>query len=368
MGRRNGEAAQVKRRGFTMVETLMAATLGAAVVVVCVGLFASMERTDRATSLRFDQTSALSRVHLVMRRTFGNVVMSDSSVRGGPLGTAPAGTATAGTPETESAVRPRILLEKDSNANFSGSGAAPQRLEVVLSKAPVPPVLNTARGEAIAMAAYEPSVYAGPTIRGVFELRPDPPFAEARNWGVPGLDPRKTGWTLWWRPLPHSPEGPAGALFSMQPEEDPSAVPIASGLEMCRWLAFNKRKRGDAFTATQFQELPAYMELEIRTTTGLTANWMFEVDWINGPETVEELDEQRGEQLAGPGAPAGGREGDGVDRGGRTVNERGATVRTFITDDGRTITAQPGDQRPTRITPDAQRQIEDIRRRRGTQR
>ena len=364
----------MSRRGFTMVETLMAATLGAAVVLVCVGLFASMERTDRATALRFDQTSALSRVHLVMRRTFGNVVMSDTSVRGGPLGSATAVPAPAGgEPPKESGVRPRILLETDRSTKAAGAGAAPQRLEVVLSKAPVPPVLNTSRGEALAMAAYEPTVYAGPALRGVFELRPDPAFAKARNWGVPGLDPRKTGWTLWWRPLPHTDEGAAGALFTMSPEEDPRATPIASGLEKCRWLAFNKRKRADEFNATQFQELPAYMELEVRTTTGLTAHWMFEVDWINGPETAEELEEQRATQVAGVGAAAGESRGGRQAAAGRNSDElagseRGPVTHTYITDDGRTVTTQSGDEYPTRITPQTQKQVEEIRRRRGSQR
>jgi hypothetical protein len=305
------------RRAFTMMETLMAAALGALVILSCLALFASMDRTDRSTALRFDQTSALARVHLVMTRTFGNIVMSDSSVTGIGLQQPD-----PETPQTDPTGRPRILLEPDESPSLEGAkrrygveSGRPQRLEVVLGKAPVPGALDSRGGEAIAMAAFDPDVYAGPAVRGVFELRPDPEGERAKNWGVPGLDPRFPGWTLWWRPLPHKANGPEGALFTLAPEEDPRAVPVASGLQMCRWTAFSKRKRGDAFKATQFQELPAYMELEVRTTTGLAANWMFEVDWTNGPETEEELEAQ---QASGPGAMAAG---GGPGGGGAAKND-----------------------------------------------
>jgi hypothetical protein len=298
------------RRAFTLMETMMAAALGSLVILLALGLFASMDKTDRSTALRFDQTSALSRVHLVMTRTFGNIVMSDSSVTGIGLPQQPQPAQPEGqqTSPMDPTARPRILLQQDQSPalNLSSRGgssqARPQRLEVVVGKSPVPSVLDSRGGEAIAMAAFDPDVYTGPAVRGVFELRPDPAGERAKGWGVPGLDPRYPGWTLWWRPLPHREEGPERALFSMAPEEDPRAVPIASGLQVCRWTAFSKRKRGDSFKATQFQELPAYMELEVRTTSGLTANWMFEVDWTNGPETQEELEAI---QASGPGALAG---------------------------------------------------------------
>jgi prepilin-type N-terminal cleavage/methylation domain-containing protein len=280
----------MKDRGFTMLETMMASLIGAMVVVVCVGLFGAMDRTDRGTALRFDQTSSLSRVHLVMRRTFASIVMSDASVRGSAPGRA--GEKDAAPP------RPRMLLESDQSPSMQralsrmGTSGSVQRLEVVLSKAPVPAGMDSPRGEALAMAAYEPTIYAGPAVRGVFEVRPDPIGEQAKGWGVPGLDPRHRGWTLWWRPLPHQDTGLAGSLYTLDPESDPRAVPIASGLVSVKWTAFKERKRGTAFSATQFQDLPAYMELEVRTTMGLTAHWMFEVDWINGPETQEELEER----------------------------------------------------------------------------
>ncbi len=324
------------RRGFTMMETMMAAALGAAVVLACVGVFASMSRTDRVTALRFEQTSALSRVHLVMTRAFGNIVMSDTSVTGGPgaqLSAQEAGEIAG--------VRPRILLEPDKNPSLERSlsragiegGGRPQRLEMVVSKAPVPALMTSTRGEAMAMAAHEPSVYAGPALRGVFELRPDLSPQRAKALGVPGLDPRRSGYTLWWRPLPHEAQGAAGSLFTLEPEEDPGAVPIASGLEKCSWLAFSKRERKSGFRALQFQDLPAYMEMEVRTTTGLTANWMFEVDWTNGPETTEELESKELAAPDGGAVAAMGGAGAAGAGGGTRVSPDGSTTTIEGTDD-----------------------------------
>jgi hypothetical protein len=361
----------MKPRAFTMLETLMAASLGAIVVLACLGIFASMDRTDRATALRFDQTSALSRVHLVMTRVFGNLVMSDVQID--------AGGGREATPEEGvdiRGVRPRIMLEGDGSPSLKGSlraagiggGGRPQRLEVVVSRAPVPAMMTSARGEAMAMALYEPSIYAGPATRGVFELRPELPRERARALGVPGIDPRRPGYTLWWRPLPHESGGAEGELFSMEPEKDPMAVPIASGLEKCRWIAFSKRERKDAFRALQFQDLPAYMEMEVRTTTGLTANWMFEVDWINGPETQEELEErQQTTQVAGgaaavaqPDATAASARG-ARDASGKPGIAPGSIPRTTTDEQGNVRTITEPDTEKIKAAERRRRQLEGRR-------
>ena len=48
------------------------------------------------------------------------------------------------------------------------------------------------------------------------------------------------------------------------------------------------------------KELPAYVEFEIQTKTGLYANWMFEIGWTKGPE----LATRSGSGPGGGGGPA----------------------------------------------------------------
>jgi hypothetical protein len=198
----------------------------------------------------------------------------------------------------------------------------PQRLELVLSKPPVPPGWGR-NTTAEVMAANHATLSVQQEMaatRGVFELRPDrltPPSAASAT-----AAPDQGGFTLWWRPLPAQPTGDAGDPYAMDPTEDPAAVAVVSGLTNCRWLAFktvtedNKPKSRqllDAMDVLQFQDLPAYIQMEVETAGGLTASWMFEVGWSNGPETTEEAVAQ------GDGVGGGGT-GDG---GGTTVRGNG---------------------------------------------
>jgi hypothetical protein len=323
-----GRVCGLGRRAFTVLETLLASAIGAVVLLVAVGVFGSVDRTDRGTSLRFAQTEAMARTHLVMDRALSNLVMAEL---GGSIVKRATAERHVARPEPEAAARaddperkrPRIMLEEDRSLSLQRairaaglSAGKVQRLEVVVSAAPVPTGMNNSLGRAMIEAAMEPDAKAGPTIRGVFELRPDGAESGGRNRAAaaPGVDPSRVGWTLWWRSLPHDLDRFRRAL-EMDPWDDPSAVAVASGLEMCRWTAFSKRKRAEKFAAGEFQELPAFIELEFRTTSGLTANWMFEVGWSNGPETAEELEEAQAALSPDgrtPGAlptPAGGRAG-----------------------------------------------------------
>ncbi len=124
-------------------------------------------------------------------------------------------------------------------------------------------------------------VGGGPS-RGVFELRPD----TATRWADPGSRSARAaagsdGWTLWWRPLPR--EAPVDPR-QLDPTADELAVPLASGLTRCRWRVFANRRQGDEINAVWMHELPAYVMLDVQTTAGLSASWVFEVGWTNGPE------------------------------------------------------------------------------------
>lgn len=303
----------MRRRGFTIIETVLAASLGAAVVLVCLGIMGAMDRTQEVIARRQTQVEMLSRLHLVMERTFSSLVMAELNTGavnlGGrtPLETGLQRDGIRGG-ERMAEPRPRLLLGPDPNASRQGPV---QRLEVVVSKAPVPPGWGRSTTAEVmeAQEAFDALQVGMAATRGVFELRPDEATpVHLRDNLAP---PEPGGWTLWWRPLPAQSTGEDGDPYMLEPWEDPTAVPVVSGLVQCRWLAFKAvsepgrprvREKQPALESMDFQGLPAYMEMEVRTAGGLTANWMFEIGWLNGPETLDELESQEGGEVILGGA------------------------------------------------------------------
>jgi hypothetical protein len=237
--------------------------MGAILVVIVVGLLGMVDRTERATSRRQRDMATLAQMHEVMDRTFGTLVMLD---------------ATNGKPDPAS--RPRMVLE----AAGSEHGPRPplsnlplQRLEVVLEKSPVPPGWGGGPMIDTSYANQNDDIRA---TRGVFEIR----AGKGKEKAADGT------WSLWWRPLPPTIEGPNAKIYREDPTRDDRAVLIADGLTECQWMAFKNRERASAVTVNRFDDLPAYMEMQVATASGLSANWMFEVQWSNGPETGVEAD------------------------------------------------------------------------------
>ncbi|HEX8878123.1 MAG TPA: hypothetical protein VF777_15350 [Phycisphaerales bacterium] len=139
-------------------------------------------------------------------------------------------------------------------------------------------------------------------LRGCFEIRPmlTADAALARAEGKPVL------YELWWRPMPAAVEvqrraSSPGTSLSSQPDNpetegtpkitDPrqlyawgEPVLLADNLVKCNWQLYSEGQRRRAHHAVWEKELPAYVEFEIQTKTGLYANWMFEIGWTKGPE------------------------------------------------------------------------------------
>jgi hypothetical protein len=61
-------------------------------------------------------------------------------------------------------------------------------------------------------------------------------------------------------------------------------VLLADNLVKCNWKLYSEGQRRPAHHAVWEKELPAYVEFELQTRTGLYANWMFEIGWTKGPE------------------------------------------------------------------------------------
>jgi hypothetical protein len=145
---------------------------------------------------------------------------------------------------------------------------------------------------------------SGQAIRGVFELRPS-----LKDDGEPvfSQDGSVRAWTLWWRPLPRLAQDDDGTV--RQVGVTPGVpVEVATDLAYCRWQVFDDRKRQADFAAVYFRDLPAYIEMEVMTVSGVWANWMFEVDWATGSESAGRNDDDGQDQgdQSQPSTPQGG--------------------------------------------------------------
>lgn len=333
---------RLARRGFTLLELALAALVGGMIVMACFGVFRAMDSADRVLKNRFDQSAQLARLQTIMRRTFVNLAMSPRTEprparqNSPPSSTAPttAGAAESGrdarrnvqtepTPGTDTAgssppvattVRndqppepPRIILAEDrrisdtpmmrlpiTGAEDRGISAPaswkPQRLEVVLARPPVPLPRMTADGRGISPFPEaesgreeftEEEVAGTKLFRGIFELQPVP----AGDRG-PGGSPARSilTWALYWRPMP------PGALLesgeSGRVDEFDLAPPslIASDLTYLRWQFYDDRIKKTEFATAYVRMLPAYVEMEVQTASGIWNSWMFEVDFVMSTE------------------------------------------------------------------------------------
>ena len=300
------------RQGFTLLEIMLAASLASLVVLGCLAGFFAVERTDQALAARFEQANDMARLQKVMQRTFSTLIVTPQAPDEETLAsqatgsdqaaqtenTAPTNSPTATDADgqiqavdlsAEQALRPRLLLEQDSDpmlsslvskASYKAGGggssiASPQRLEVVLSSVPIlpPSVQSSAWSNALAgvedaSSDEEAPQYSG--VRGAFVLRPDDTDSIHSRRRASHNDTR-LGWTLWWQPLDGRSE-PAR---------------IASGLSQCHFRAYFERQMHDDLATYTADQLPSYVELEVKTLSGIYASYLFEIVW-----TVDELADQ----------------------------------------------------------------------------
>lgn len=371
------------RRAFSLLETILAAALGSLVVVGVMGIISMLDRADTSAALRTSQTNEMLQAQTVIRRALGSLAMAGGNAPvqrttttgdGGNAEAAPVTTQSGFTPS------PRFVL---GSMSASGTAAAegtvtsgPQRLELALTSLPLPeraflpptststtretlapidpneasaeeqgdllfdPLDGESEGEVDEDALADTSELV-PIFRGAFELTPS----------RPSLTGEVDGYTLWWRQLPtttattatgaESSAATAMADASQQvqvpqdPRDDPNAIPLITGLSSCRWSVYKSRQLSSSFTATYSGDLPAYVQVELQTTGGVYANWMFEVGWA----TVREPGQQDPAATMGGAAGRGGRGGAGggprpPGEGGQPGGSRGPR-RGFERQDGR---------------------------------
>lgn len=281
-------AARRPRRGFTLLETALAMTMGSMVILAVVTTFSALRRADARTAAASDAAVYMARAHRTFSNAFSTIVMAEP--RTAVLNTPPpasGGAGGAGGTETPPpAPTPRLRLDADLATGH-------QRLEMLLIQ---PPILGARPTD----GSPEPRG----AVRGVFALR------RRENFDGTLSDTR---FDLYWstlKPLPAGadPDSRREVLGSTVVAEDVASV------EYTLWRSSTAERGTEpklesqrGLTALQESELPAYAEVEIRMTSGQRQKWLFEINWTRGAEPVlpDPLD------ASGAGG-AGGKDGDGA--------------------------------------------------------
>ncbi|KAA0217249.1 MAG: hypothetical protein DYG94_01575 [Leptolyngbya sp. PLA3] len=368
------------RRGFTLLETALAATIGGMVILTAIGLFGMIERSEKGLERQFNETRQLGTLQQVLRRSINTVLMStslDASIESATgqedvkMGNGEIvednEPAWDGTGE-----RPRIILEIDNTEDLARCMALaappmgdpmgmPQRLEIVSPRSPIPSSLRLPTQSwmnAGVDVENELEVYgiSGP-VRGVFEFRPDGSRERLLRSAGMGVatgerirNDTQTGWTLWWRPV--FPDEIVRLQAGMPATEADfitnaaEGYPIIRGVKRARFIAFDNRFRRLTYAARTATDLPAYFEIEIETWAGAYVNWMFEVGWVNGedPTALPEEPGNGADQDADEDENNNGNDNDG---GGRSGNQRRLAPERLRPPDGeREQTPSPQPRRP----------------------
>lgn len=331
----------MNRRAFTLLEVMFATLIGAMLVLLIVGVLFVLERSDRVLDARAEQGSDLYRARLVMQRVSMNFLMSskpppratpstdaaaDASKTPAPTNKPGRGVvrqdATSAAPLT-----PRLLLDVDPRldgikmrkTSEPDRDYAIQRFEVVVTDSPVPTDdaserffasagaartrrqathaggKSSAGARASGDASVQAAVFAEEAqgmvraVRGALEFWPQTRKTAQRR--LEDLDALRGGpvqrealWELWWVPLAPRGDTEDEDLGAVTPGAIGEPYLVASNIRFARWTCFDDREKKLRLAAARRAELPAYIELELETATGMNVHWMFETDGAVGPE------------------------------------------------------------------------------------
>ncbi|MDX2146065.1 MAG: hypothetical protein SFZ23_00980 [Planctomycetota bacterium] len=159
-------------------------------------------------------------------------------------------------------------------------------------------------------------------IRGVFELRPAAERLRLEGlseWQIEESDP---GLDLWWRQIgPRQDVGePNTTVDSGEPLSEPQL--IATRLAYVKWRFFHRREWKTEHTGTWLDDLPAYVEMEVETSSGIAAKWLLEIGWIVGKEIPDPKNDQIG--AAGRQVESSSDVDSGADSGAKSGASGGA--------------------------------------------
>ncbi len=286
-----------KAHAFTLIELMAATLIGSLIVTSALGVFKALDRSNARFAVRYDHTVDMERTYVAVQHALRGMVVSpipapddagprlSLSHQSGPIKMRAPGWASS-----------RVLVVGDERDQ-------PQRLEVVVNEAPIPSVAGQRLArmgvESLGLDPTEFSLAEPVAVRGAFVLRP----VGSKN-GTPL-------WQLVWQPMIALRPAEGAAYFAPGPPE--LDVVLADDIVWCRWQVFFQNERLLSHSAITVLDLPAYVELEIELTSGMMANWMFEIAWTEGPELEPQRTPIEGAGgNAGIGAPGETRSGDTV--------------------------------------------------------
>lgn len=234
------------RPAFTLLEMILAASLAAIIAAACIGLYTTIARADEISRLRTEAIVDMSRVHQAMQRAARTMLLDDRPP-----------------PAKNEQRQARIALIEAANG---------PRLELTLMR---PPVLGLIAGKPM-----DPTARHTP-MAGAFELRAAPinPRAKSRAdlstaAGMPQPAPELE---LWWTPYP-----PGSRSARSAPDGSPEGILVSAGIRTLD-IAFAKtgeNKQLDRFRTgeiTDWNNIPAFLEVNIEMLDGQKASWMLEV-------------------------------------------------------------------------------------------
>lgn len=251
---------RASRRGFTLLELLMASLLATIIALTALGVMASIARADRASDQRTDAALALAQVHKTFQRTFRSVLL-DLPQRRVPTSRTEGGQ--GNDPNDRPAPKPRVVLSEDESTKR-------QTLEVQLS---MHPILGMVGGQ------QRPEYQRFQPVRGVFEVREEganiAERAQQQEVAAAGREAQRPV-AIWWVPL----------LKDGSPEPE-SEVRVAGNLRAVRWqfARTGETKTLEKFSTGQFadwSQIPAYVELEVETMSGQRGSFMYEIAGTTG--------------------------------------------------------------------------------------
>ena len=271
------------RRGFTLLETMLSLVVGMLVLLATLGVMATVRDSDDALAVRAEQQHELAEVRIAVSSALSRLRPAPNNIVRDTLPDSFTDDQIEAILETPFPEPIEGLPHHFELANVEGE----PRLEIVVDRLPratYPPLTDEE------LAARDPSTLPkGATggitfnellgFRGAFTLR---------------ASQERTAYELWWVPLP--PEGlPEGYVFDESTLPEPKL--LCGHVASLSWSAFIDGGKVTQVRAVEARQFPAYVELELTTTDGLYASWMFELGWIPGNELGEFDPEDEDDEL-----------------------------------------------------------------------
>lgn len=252
------------RRAFTLLETVLAMVVGILVLTAALGVMSAVRGSDAGLAVRATHQRELSDTRIAIASALSRLRPAPNNI---VRQTMPEGTTDEEVEAILDQAFPAPIAGLPHHFELTGESGRP-RLEVVVDRLPQgthrpdETTKNAESDNATSALGFDDLL----GYRGAFEMRPSQEI---------------TAYELWWVPL--APLGvPQGAVFDDSTLPEPRL--LCAHVAELRWSAFIDRTKLGEIRAIEARQLPAYIELELTTTEGLYASWMFELGWIPGTE------------------------------------------------------------------------------------